>query len=198
MEPPQPTLVLASTSPYRRLLLERLGLSFTTASPNIDETRRPQEPPQVLVLRLAEAKARAVSRSHPEALIIGSDQVACLEDAVLGKPGDRAGAIAQLERASGRSVLFHTGLCLLDAKTGRAQTLVEPFRVHFRPLQRRQIEGYLDREQPYDCAGSFKSEGLGIALFERLEGEDPSALMGLPLIRLIALLESAGIFPLGA
>ncbi|TCT24183.1 Maf family protein [Thiobaca trueperi] len=192
-----PSLVLASTSPYRRALLERLGLTFATAAPDVDEARRPGEPPQVLVLRLAEAKARAVAASHPDALIIGSDQVACLDDAVLGKPGDRAGAIAQLERASGRTVLFQTGLCLLDARSGRAQTLVEPFRVHFRPLSRARIEGYLDREQPYNCAGSFKSEGLGIALFERLEGEDPNALIGLPLIRLIPLLEAAGIFPLG-
>jgi MAF protein len=193
-----PPLILASTSRYRRALLERLGLTFTTAAPDIDETRRPNEPPQVLVLRLAEAKARAIARTHPDALIIGSDQVACLDDTVLGKPIDRHGAIAQLERASGRCVLFQTGLCLLDARSNQAQRLVEPFRVHFRPLSRERIAGYLDREQPYDCAGSFKSEGLGIALFSRLEGEDPNALIGLPLIRLIPLLEAAGIFPLGA
>jgi septum formation protein len=193
-----PPLILASTSPYRRVLLERLGLAFTAAAPYVDETRRPGEPPQVLVLRLAEAKARAVAETHPGALIIGSDQVACLDDAVLGKPGDRDSAIAQLERASGRCVLFQTGLCLLDAARGQAQTLVEPFRVHFRRLTRAQIEGYVDRERPFDCAGSFKSEGLGIALFERLDGEDPNALIGLPLIRLIPLLESAGILPLGA
>ncbi|WP_295406591.1 Maf family protein [uncultured Thiocystis sp.] len=198
MHTTQPPLVLASTSPYRRALLARLGLTFRTASPNVDERRRPDEPPQVLVLRLAEAKARAVASAYPEAFIIGSDQVACLDDAVLGKPLGRDAAIAQLERASGRSVLFQTGLCLLDARSGQAQTLVEPFRVHFRPLGRQRIEGYLDREQPYDCAGSFKSEGLGIALFERLEGEDPNALIGLPIIRLIPLLEAAGIFPLGA
>lgn len=193
----QTPLVLASTSPYRRALLERLGLEFMTASPNVDETRRPGEPPQVLVLRLAEAKARAVAETHSGALIIGSDQVACLDDAVLGKPGGRTQAIAQLERASGRCVLFQTGLCLLDTRDGRAQTLVEPFRVHFRALTRARIERYLDREEPYDCAGSFKSEGLGIVLFERLEGDDPNALMGLPLIRLITLLEAAGIDPLG-
>lgn len=189
-------LVLASTSPYRRALLERLGLAFSTAAPEVDETRRPGEPPQVLVLRLAEAKARAVAPAHPGALIIGSDQVACIDDQVLGKPGNRERAIAQLERASGQAVVFHTGLCLLNGLTGRAQVLVEPFRVHFRPLSRRRIEAYLDREQPYNCAGSFKSEGLGIALFERLEGEDPSTLIGLPLIRLIALLESEGLAPL--
>jgi septum formation protein len=195
---PSPALVLASTSPYRRQLLERLGLPFTCAAPAVDERRRTGESPQVLVLRLAEAKARAVAPHHTNALIIGSDQVACLDNEVLGKPGDRAHAIAQLERASGRTLVFQTGLCLLSTATGRAQTLVEPFRVHFRTLDRRRIEGYLDREQPYDCAGSFKSEGLGIALFERFEGDDPNTLIGLPLIRLIALLEAEGIDPLGA
>lgn len=189
-------LVLASTSPFRRALLERLGLPYTTAAPEVDETRRPEEPPQVLVLRLAESKARAVAPGHPGALIIGSDQVACIDGQVLGKPGGRDAAIAQLQRASGKTVMFHTGLCLLNSATGRAQTLVEPFRVHFRPLTLEQIHGYLDREQPYNCAGSFKSEGLGIALFERLEGEDPSALIGLPLIRLVTLLESEGLDPL--
>jgi septum formation protein len=189
-------LVLASTSPFRRELLARLGMPFETDSPEVDETRHLDEPPQVLVLRLAEAKARAVAPRHPGALIVGSDQVACIDDEVLGKPGDRERAIAQLERASGRCVLFQTGLCLLDAASGRAQTLVEPFRVHFRPLTRAQIDGYVDRERPFDCAGSFKSEGLGIALFQRLEGEDPTALIGLPLIRLIALLECDGVDPL--
>jgi len=189
-------LVLASTSPFRRALLERLGLFFTTAAPEVDETRRPEEPPQVLVLRLAESKARAVAPEHPGALIIGSDQVACIDGQVIGKPGGRDAAIAQLQRASGKTLLFHTGLCLLNSATGRAQTLVEPFQVHFRPLTLERINGYLDREQPYNCAGSFKSEGLGIALFERLEGEDPSALIGLPLIRLVTLLESEGLDPL--
>lgn len=191
-------LVLASTSPYRRALLERLGLSFTIDSPLVDESSRPGEPPQVLVLRLAEAKANAAAERHPEALIIGSDQVACIDGQVLGKPGNRERAITQLEQASGRMVVFQTGLCLLNAATGRTQTLVEPFHVHFRRLSRRRIEAYLDREEPYDCAGSFKSEGLGIALFARLEGDDPSALIGLPLIRLITLLESEGLDPLEA
>jgi MAF protein len=190
-------LILASTSPFRRALLERLGLPFSVEAPAVDEDRRPDEPPQVLVLRLAEAKAVAVAERHPEAIVIGSDQVACIDDQVLGKPGDRARAIAQLERAAGRTVVFQTGLCVLNAITGRTQTLVEPFRVHFRPLSRRRIEAYVDREQPYDCAGSFKSEGLGIVLFDRLEGDDPSALIGLPLIRLITLLESEGCYPLG-
>lgn len=192
----RPCLVLASTSPYRRALLERLGLGFAAASPQVDETRRADEPAQTLVLRLAEAKARAVAAAHPGAIIIGSDQVACLDDAVLGKPGGRDAAIAQLTRASGRTVLFQTGLCLLDTRNGRAQTLVEPFRVHFRTLTRAQIEGYVDRERPFDCAGSFKSEGLGIALFARLEGDDPNALIGLPLIRLIPWLEDLGLDPL--
>ena len=196
--PKLPPLILASTSPYRRALLERLGLPFSTAAPDVDERRHPGESPSELVQRLAEAKARAVALNHPDALIIGSDQVACLDDAILGKPGDHATAIAQLERASGRCVLFQTGLCVLDARSGQAQTLVEPFRVHFRLLSRARIEGYLERERPYDCAGSFKSEGLGIALFERLEGDDPAALIGLPLIRLIPWLEAAGLCPLGS
>lgn len=193
---PTPPLVLASTSPFRHALLERLGLRFETAAPAVDETRRPGEPPEALVLRLAEEKARAVAGEHPDALIIGSDQVACIEAQVLGKPGGRDQAIAQLERASGRSVRFLTGLCLLNSGSGHCRTLVEPFQVHFRNLTRSQIEGYVDREQPYGCAGSFKSEGLGIALFERLEGDDPNALIGLPLIRLIDLLSAEGVDPL--
>lgn len=188
-----PAIILASTSPYRRALLERLGLAFRAVAPGIDETPSHGELPQALVMRLAEAKARALVRDYPRALIIGSDQVACIDGQILGKPGDRANAIAQLERLSGREVIFHTGLCLLDTQHNRAETLVEPFRVFFRPLTSAQIAGYVDREQPFDCAGSFKSEGLGIALFERLEGEDPNTLIGLPLIRLIRLLEAKGI-----
>lgn len=192
----RPPLILASGSPFRRALLERLGIPFTTVTPDVDETRRPGESPQGFVVRLAEAKAGAVAENHPDALVIGSDQVAYLDGAVIGKPGDRERAIAQLTRASAREVVFYTGLCLLDMANGRAQTCCEPFRVHFRPLSRAQIEGYIDRERPFDCAGSFKSEGLGITLFERLEGNDPNALIGLPLIRLVAMLESAGIDPL--
>jgi MAF protein len=195
---PFPNLVLASTSPYRRQLLERLGLPFLTARPDVDERPLPGESPARLVRRLAEAKARAVAPDHPNALIIGSDQVAVVDDVILGKPGDRARAVAQLERASGRTVVFQTGLCLFHSGSDRLQAVVEPFRVHFRSLRRAQIEGYVDRERPFDCAGSFRSEGLGIALFERMEGDDPNALIGLPLIRLIALLEEEGIFPLGA
>jgi MAF protein len=188
-----PPLVLASTSPYRRDLLARLGISFTTSSPDVDETRGPGESPQDLVVRLAVAKAKAVADTHPDALIIGSDQVASIDQAVLGKPGDRSRAIAQLTRASGRQVVFFTGLCLLDARTGLTQTCCEPFRVHFRNLSRAQIEGYVDRERPLNCAGSFKSEGLGIALFERLDGDDPNALVGLPLIRLTSMLQRQGV-----
>lgn len=191
------SIVLASTSPFRRLLLERLGLVFDIASPDIDETPRFGEDPVSLVQRLALEKARAVIQHHPEALIIGSDQVACVEGQILGKPGSRDNAIRQLLRASGRKVSFYTGLCLLDAPTSSSNTLCEPFHVHFRKLSQQQIENYLDREQPYNCAGSFKSEGLGIALFERLEGEDPNALIGLPLIRLVEMLEKQGIAVLG-
>ncbi len=197
MTSPQP-LILASTSPYRRALLERLGLIFTVESPRIDECPLPGEDPAALVQRLAELKARAVAQRRPEALVIGSDQVACLDGEILGKPGGRDAAIAQLERASGRMLTFQTGVCLFDGRRQRAHTFVEPFCVHFRTLSRAQIEGYVDREHPYDCAGSFKSEGLGIALFTRLEGDDPTALIGLPLLRLIPLLETFGHCPLGA
>lgn len=186
-------LILASTSPFRRALLERLGLPFRTADPHVDEAPLPGETPEELVLRLAEAKARAVSVENPAALIIGSDQVACIDERILGKPGTRARAVEQLEGASGRSVIFVTGLCLFNSATGKAQTACEPFRVHFRRLSRAQIEAYLEREQPFSCAGSFKSEGLGIALFRRLEGDDPNALIGLPLIRLIDMLQEEGV-----
>jgi MAF protein len=191
------TLVLASTSPFRRQLLERLGLPFLTAAPQTDETRHTGETPEALVVRLAEAKARAVAEEYPAALIIGSDQVACIDGAILGKPGGRAAAIAQLQRASGRGVQFYTGLCLLNTAAGRSHSACERFQVDFRPLNAAQIEGYLDREQPFNCAGSFKSEGLGIALFERLLGEDPNALIGLPLIRLVSLLAEEGVDVLG-
>ena len=195
-----PTLVLASTSPFRRELLQRLGLPFLTAAPEVDEARRPGESPEALVTRLAEAKAQAVAAAFPAALIIGSDQVACVDDEILGKPGNRERALAQLTQAAGKAVVFQTGLCLLNSATGRAQVIREPFRVHFRALTQNQITGYLDRERPFNCAGSFKSEGLGIALFERLEGDDPSALVGLPLFRLVAMLEAEGVdvlVPLG-
>jgi len=191
-----PSLVLASTSPFRRSLLERLGLPFTTCAPEVDEAVRAGENPEALVKRLAEAKARAGAALRPETIVIGSDQVACIDGEILGKPGTRERAIAQLQKASGRKVTFYTGLCLLDGRTGQMQVECIPFHVHFRDLDTVRIEGYLDREQPYNCAGSFKSEGLGIALFRRLEGEDPNALIGLPLIRLVSMLAAVGVDPL--
>lgn len=186
-------LVLASTSPFRKALLERLGIPFRAAPADVDETRREGESPTDLVLRLAEAKARAIAGDYPDALIIGSDQVAVIDGAVLGKPGNRERAVAQLGQAAGRTVLFYTGLCLLNSATGGLQLAYEPFRVHFRDLTPGQIAGYVDCEQPFNCAGSFKSEGLGIALFERLEGNDPNALIGLPLIRLTGMLQAEGL-----
>ena len=186
-------LVLASTSIYRKELLNRLGLPFVTAAPEVDESIRPEETPLQLVRRLAEAKARAVAAQYPDALIIGSDQVASVAGRILGKPGGHQQAVAQLRLASGKCLQFLTGLCLFNAHTGVAQVEVVPFTVVFRALDDRQIENYLHREQPYHCAGSFKSEALGIALCERLEGEDPNALIGLPLIRLIYMLEKEGI-----
>jgi len=186
-------LVLASTSIYRKELLNRLGLPFVTAAPEVDESVQTDEAPQQLVRRLAEAKARAVAAQYPDALIIGSDQVAAIDGRILGKPGGHQQAVAQLRLASGKCLQFLTGLCLFNAHTGVAQVEVVPFTVVFRALDDRQIESYLRREQPYHCAGSFKSEALGIALCERLEGEDPNALIGLPLIRLIHMLEKEGI-----
>lgn len=188
-----PHLVLASSSRYRQALLGKLGLPFTAASPDIDESPLPGETPRALVERLAAAKARALTTRFPHHLIIGSDQVACLDERILGKPGTGAAACEQLRLASGRSVEFLTGLCLLDSASGVEHTLTEPFQVHFRTLTETQIARYVEREQPLDCAGSFKSEGLGIALFERLEGNDPNSLIGLPLISLISLLEQAGV-----
>jgi MAF protein len=186
-------LVLASTSPFRRSLLEKLAVPFIIDAPDTDETPRVDETPAMLVRRLAEAKARDVALRHSNALVIGSDQVASIDGQVVGKPGNRENAIAQLSRASGQDVTFYTGLCLLDSVTGHAQTEVEPFSVRFRPLTREQIERYVDHEQPFNCAGSFKSEGYGITLFSALEGRDPNSLIGLPLILLVEMLGKAGI-----
>lgn len=188
-----PSLVLGSTSPFRKTLLEKLGIPFTTASPNIDEQVIADENAQQLVSRLAEEKAKAVAATHPNALIIGSDQVATINGLIVGKPGNRAKAIEQLMQASGKKITFHTGLCLYNSHTQHSQLCCEPFHVYFRPLERVQIERYLDIEQPYNCAGSFKSEGLGIALFQKLEGDDPNSLIGLPLIRLIDMLANEGL-----
>ncbi len=191
--PETPPLILASTSPYRREVLGKLGLPFTTESPEVDETPRFGESAEQLVLRLAEAKAASVAGRHEAGLVIGSDQLATIDGDILGKPGTHDKAVAQLERAAGRCVTFHTGLCLHNAASGRVYSEVVPFRVHFRALSRSQIEAYLQREQPYNSAGSFKSEGLGIVLFERLEGDDPNTLIGLPLIRLTRMLEAEGV-----
>lgn len=191
------TLVLASTSPYRQELLTRLGLPFETASPEIDESRHEGEDPEEFVQRLSLAKAKAVAGKYPDALIIGSDQVATLDDTILGKPGTHERAMKQLKAASGRSVTFLTGLSLYDSATGRSHTVCEPFRVKFRHLTEEEIDDYLRREEPYDCAGSFKSEGLGIALFSLTDGEDPNSLIGLPLIQLVSMLLENGIHVLG-
>lgn len=185
-------LILASTSPYRRQLLERLGVPFSTVSPQVEESRLDGEPAEDLVRRLAEAKARSVATSRPEALVIGSDQVAVIEDRILGKPGSRERAIEQLSASAGKRVEFLTGLCVADGTSGRTQVDVVPYSIVFRPLTRAQIDAYVEREEPYNAAGSFKSEGLGIALFERMSGDDPTALVGLPLIRLVSMLQAAG------
>jgi MAF protein len=186
-------LVLGSTSPFRKALLDKLGIPFIADTPNTDEARRPGETPDRLVRRLAEDKARDVASRFPDALVIGSDQVACVGDEILGKPGNRENAIAQLSAASGKAVTFYTGLCLYNAANDQVQVAVEPFVVHFRSLGAAQIERYIDHEQPFNCAGSFKSEGLGITLFTALEGRDPNALVGLPLIRLVEMLDRQGV-----
>lgn len=185
-------LVLASTSPYRKELLGRLGLPFETMAPYADETALADETPQALVQRLAILKARAVGATR-QGLIIGSDQVASTGNDILGKPGSHSNAVAQLSFLSGKRVSFFTGLCLLDSVNGSLQTDMVPYHVHFRTLSSQQIDRYLRTEQPYNCAGSFKSEGLGITLFERMEGDDPTALIGLPLIRLTTMLINAGV-----
>lgn len=186
-------IVLASTSIYRRELLSRLGVAFSVADPAVDESARPGEDAPALVARLAEAKARSVAGSEYDALVIGGDQVAVLDGEILGKPGDAATNRRQLERASGRRVQFQTGLCLLAAKGTRAQVEVVPFAVHLRALTAKQIAAYVERERAFECAGGFRCEGLGSALFERMEGSDPSALMGLPLLCLTHMLENEGV-----
>jgi septum formation protein len=190
--PGSPRLILASTSRHRKALLERLGLPFDTAAPGVDETRSYQEPVEQLVKRLSRAKAEAVATPHPGALIIGSDQAAERDGEILGKPGDHATATAQLKAASGKYMKFHTGLCVIDTRDGRIQEYTDVTRVAFRKLTDAEIERYLQAEKPYDSAGSFKSEGLGITLFEGIESHDPSALIGLPLITLCKFLRNAG------
>lgn len=189
----QRILVLASTSPYRRELLRRLQLPFEVAAPEVDETALPEEAPAATALRLAEAKARAVAAAFPGALIIGSDQVAAVGAEHFGKPGTRANARRQLRAMSGREIVFHTGLCLLDVANGAAQARCVDIHVGFRELADTEIEAYLDKEDALNCAGSAKSEGLGISLLTYLRGDDPNALVGLPLIALCDMLRAAGV-----
>lgn len=185
-------LILGSTSRYRRELLQRLGLTFEVVAPEVDETPLLGEAPRALALRLASAKAQAVAAQHPQALVIGSDQVADLAGEPLGKPGSHERAVQQLTRMSGQSVVFHTAVTVACQASGFAQTDLAPVRVRFRPLSPGEIERYLRAEQPYDCAGSAKSEGLGIALLDAIESDDPTALVGLPLIRVCRMLRAAG------
>jgi septum formation protein len=192
---PEPRkLVLASTSPYRRQLLERLGIAFEVAAPQCDETPLPDETPGATALRLARAKAHSLQSRFPDSLIIGSDQVAASGGLRLGKPGNHENAARQLRSLSGREVEFHTAVCVLDARGPHEQSRVVLCRVAFRELDDARIERYLRREQPYDCAASAKAEGLGIALLSRIDTEDPTSLIGLPLIALSEMLERAG-FP---
>lgn len=190
-------LILASTSRYRRELLERLRIPFDVVPPQVDETPLAAEPPSALSERLALAKAQAVARLHPQAVVIGSDQVADLDGVPIGKPGDHGRAIQQLKAMRGRKVVFHTALAVVRPSTGYVGTARVPVDVHFRAdLSDGQIEAYLRAEQPYDCAGSAKAEGLGIALLDAIRSDDPTALIGLPLIRTCALLRAAGLDPL--
>jgi septum formation protein len=186
-------LVLGSTSRYRRALLERLGLPFVVAASDLDETALPSESPALTALRLAEAKARAVAAHYPDALVIGSDQVADCAGQPIGKPGSRERAVVQLQTLSGKTVVFHTAVAVVDAASGRCRTALVDVASTFRTLSPAEIAAYLDREEPYDCAGSVKSEGLGIALFERIASDDPTALIGLPLIALTRLLREEGV-----
>ncbi|NLF53691.1 MAG: septum formation inhibitor Maf [Thauera phenolivorans] len=186
-------LVLASTSAYRRMLLERLQLPFETARPETDETPLPGEAPTATAERLAIAKACAVAAAHPDALIIGSDQVAHLGDEVFDKPGTEAGAIAQLQLMRGRTVAFHTALAVLNTRSGRIQCEAVPTLVRFRELGDEEIRRYVAKERPLDCAGSAKVEGLGITLLDALSGDDPTALIGLPLIALSRMLRTEGV-----
>lgn len=186
-------LILASTSPFRRELLARLGLPFDVANPQTDESHLPGETTEQIALRLSEAKARAVAESFPDALIIGSDQVATVDGKIYGKPGNHEHAVEQLRALSGKTVNFFTGLCLLNAKTAEARVCGVPTLVTFRHLSDREIENYLLREPAYNCAGSAKSEGLGIALLSSMRGDDPNALVGLPLIALCEMLRNQGV-----
>ena len=192
----RPTLILGSTSRYRRELLERLRLPFEVHAPDVDETPRPGEAPAALAQRLALAKAHAVAAAHPDAIVIGSDQVADLDGLPIGKPGTHERAVEQLHAMRGRSIVFQTAVAVVRVSTGYVGTALAPVTVRFRQLSDEEIEHYLRTEQPYDCAGSAKCDTLGIALLDAIESDDPTALVGLPLIRTCALLRAAGIDPL--
>lgn len=189
----KPQLILASSSIYRRELLERLQLSFSVVVPDVDETPLPDEKPEETALRLAQVKARKIGDLHPKALVIGCDQVATLDGLQLGKPLTHDNAVKQLTLMRGRTVFFHSALCLFNAASGNMQAEDVIYEVRFRQLTDAQIENYLRLEQPYHCAGSAKSEGLGIALMEYMRGDDPNALIGLPLISLISMLQKEGV-----
>ena len=198
LPPPPPPLILASTSRYRGELLQRLRLPFEVLAPQVDETPRPGELPPALALRLALAKAQAVAAQHPAAVVIGADQVADLDDKPIGKPGTYERAVSQLRLMSGRRVIFQTAVAVVRADRGYSQALLASVAVTFRQLSDAEIEHYLRTEQPYDCAGSAKCETLGIALLDAIDSDDPTALVGLPLIRTCRLLRAAGLDPLQA
>ena len=186
-------IILASSSPYRQQLLDRLHLSYEPHAPEVDESINPGEDARAYVCRLAESKARHVAQNYPDAIVIGSDQCALLDAKILGKPGSHENALRQLREAQGKTVVFHTGVCVLNLSSGFCEVEDVLFEVDFRVLSDRQLEHYLRVEQPYQCAGSFKAEGYGSCLFSRMRGDDPSALIGLPLLRLITMPESAGV-----
>ena len=198
MTAPAPLLILASTSPYRRELLQRLRLPFEVCSPEVDEAAQPGETPAALARRLALAKAQAVARRFPQAVVIGADQVADVDGLSVGKPGTHDRAVAQLRQMSGRTIVFQTAVAVVRPATGYARVELAAVRVSFRDLSEAEIEHYLRLEQPYDCAGSAKCETLGIALLSAIESDDPTALIGLPLIRTCAMLRGAGLDPLQA
>ena len=191
--PPSRPLILGSTSVYRRELMARLNIPFDVAAPDVDETPHDSETPRDLALRLATAKAHAVAKQFPHAIVIGSDQVADLNGKPLGKPGNHERATLQLREMSGHAMVFHTAVAVVCLETGFSQVDLAPVRVQFRDLNDAEIERYLRAEQPYDCAGSAKSEGLGISLLDRIESDDPTALIGLPLIRTCQMLRAAGL-----
>lgn len=193
MTPAHPPLVLASSSPTRQAQLRRLGIDFTVAPPRIDERPLPGEAPEALVMRLSEAKAEKVASTLDRGLVIGSDQVGLLGDRIMGKPGGHAAAVEQLLAASGSTLRFLSGVCLLDAGSGRRQADLVETTVRFRPLDRAMVEAYVLLDRPYECAGGFKSESMGVALIDGMSSDDPSAILGLPLIRLVRMLENEGI-----